>query len=53
YQKSMTLSKRFLVHTGSDDYSIGSIVVIEPCRALSKNKHYRIFKQITTKGKKA
>lgn len=53
YQKSMTVSKRFLVHTESDDYSVGETVVIEPCRALSKNKHYRIYKQTSLKGTKA
>lgn len=45
YQKSMTVSKRFLVHTTSDEYAIGDTVTIEPCKAISKNKYYQIARR--------
>lgn len=52
YRKSLTISKRFLVHSHNQDLSVGDTVTIEPCRTISKNKHYRIYDTTLVKGNK-
>lgn len=43
YKKSYRSSKKFLVDTkGVTDLGVGDDVLIEECRPLSKNKHFRI-----------
>lgn len=43
YKKSYRSSKKFLVDTkGVTDLGVGDEVLIEECRPLSKNKHFRI-----------
>lgn len=43
YKKSYRQSKKFMVDTkGVTDLGVGDEVLIEECRPLSKNKHFKI-----------
>ncbi len=43
YKKSFRKSKKFLADTkGVTDLAVGDLVVIEECRPLSKNKHFKV-----------
>lgn len=47
YKKSYRMSKKFLVDTGDmTDIAVGDEVIIQECRPLSKNKHFRL-KEVT------
>jgi small subunit ribosomal protein S17 len=44
YGKRYVVSKRFKVHVEGDKPEIGTIVTIEECRPISKDKRFRLVK---------
>lgn len=42
YQKFMNIRKRFKAHNPGNEFKNGDKVVIEECRPLSKDKHFKI-----------
>lgn len=43
YLKQYTSSKRFQVHDEKGVYKVGSIVVFEECRPISKDKKWKVI----------
>ena len=46
YKKRYKVSKKYKAHDGKEEYKIGDKVIIEECRPLSKEKHWRVIKKI-------
>jgi small subunit ribosomal protein S17 len=46
YQKSYTVTKRFLAHDVQNQYRLGDRVVIESSRPRSKKKSFTVVKKI-------
>lgn len=42
YGKFIRKSKRYKVHNSGNIHKIGEVVVIEECRPMSRDKHFRI-----------
>lgn len=47
YKKYIKRSKKFKVHNENDEYKTGENVLIQECRPLSKDKHFRIIKKFS------
>ena len=43
YHKRYTVSKNFKAHDEKNEYKIGDKVIIQECRPLSKDKHWRVI----------
>lgn len=43
YKKSFRMSKKFLADTSGLDVWLGDEVLIQECRPLSKNKHFKVL----------
>lgn len=43
YGKFIKRSKRFLVHDEGNKRILGEKVIIQECRPISKNKHFRVL----------
>jgi len=50
YGKYIKKSKRYKVHDEKNEYKIGDKVIIEECRPLSKDKHFRVVSKIEFKS---
>ena len=46
YQKYIRRTKKYKAHDENNDYKIGDKVLIEACRPLSKDKHFRIIGKV-------
>ncbi|MFH1956786.1 MAG: 30S ribosomal protein S17 [Patescibacteria group bacterium] len=44
YNKYMKMSKRYKAHDPENKYKTGDAVVIEECRPISKDKHFKIIR---------
>jgi small subunit ribosomal protein S17 len=45
YLKSVTRTKRYACHVDGVTVAEGDQVIIEPCRPLSKTKHFKVLKK--------
>lgn len=43
YGKFMKINKRFKAHNALNEYKMNDVVIIEECRPLSKDKHWKII----------
>jgi small subunit ribosomal protein S17 len=43
YGKYITKSKKFKAHNPGNTKKIGDVVVIEECRPISKDKHFKVI----------
>jgi len=46
YQKYIRRTKKYKAHDENNDCKIGDKVLIEACRPLSKDKHFRIIGKV-------
>lgn len=46
YHKKYKIGKNYLCENPKNQFIVGDLVEIAPCRPLSKNKHYFIVKKI-------
>lgn len=46
YQKYIRRSKKYKAHDENNEYKTGDNIIIQECRPLSKDKHFRIVKKI-------
>jgi small subunit ribosomal protein S17 len=46
YKKYKKISKKHKAHNENNEYKKGEKVLIEECRPISKDKHFRIIKKI-------
>lgn len=46
YHKSYKVSRRFKAHTETNDYHVGDKVVIESCRPISRDKHFKVISKV-------
>jgi small subunit ribosomal protein S17 len=46
YGKYVKKSKRYKAHDEKNEYKIGDEVIIEECRPLSKDKHFRVIRHL-------
>lgn len=44
YQKYLKISKKYKAHDYADSREVGEAVLIEECRPISKDKHFRVVK---------
>ena len=53
YRKSLTRTKRFLIHDPRNETQVGDMVEVVSCRPLSKRKHFRLYRVLKkNEGKK-
>lgn len=50
YKKYMRKSKKYKAHDPEDICKKGDEVVIEECRPISKDKHFRVLGEVKHKG---
>jgi small subunit ribosomal protein S17 len=43
YKKYIKISKKYKVHDEEKKYKIGDEVIIEECKPLSKDKHFKVL----------
>ena len=46
YGKYRRITKRYKAHTTDDTVSVGDKVLIESCRPISKEKHFRVVSSV-------
>lgn len=46
YRRRYRVSKKYKAHVAGGDYKVGDKVLIEECRPISKEKHWRVVKKI-------
>lgn len=46
YKKRYTLRRHFIVHDQNDTAKIGDVVIITPCRPISKLKSWTLVKKV-------
>lgn len=46
YRKYVQIRKRYKAHDEKNEYKVGDKVVIEECRPLSRDKHFRVVEKI-------
>lgn len=46
YKRRYKISKKYKTHIEEGDYKIGDKVIIEECRPISKEKHWRVIKKL-------
>lgn len=46
YGKFVKISKKYKVHDEKNEYKEGDKVIIEECRPISKDKHFKVFKKV-------
>ena len=44
YSKTLTKTKKYLVHDEFDECNIGDQILVEECRPLSKRKRWKLIK---------
>lgn len=47
YKKTYKVHKKYKAHDENEEYQMGDQVLIEECRPLSKQKRWRVVKQVT------
>ena len=45
--KYIKVSKKFKAHDEANTYKMGDVVVIEECRPISKDKHFKVIEALT------
>ncbi|HJN62018.1 MAG TPA: 30S ribosomal protein S17 [Candidatus Parcubacteria bacterium] len=43
YKRRLKIHKKYKSHLDSGDYKVGDKVIIEECRPISKEKHWRVI----------
>jgi small subunit ribosomal protein S17 len=46
YRKFLRTTKRYKAHNENGDYKVGDMVVIEECKPISKDKHFKVIEKI-------
>ncbi len=46
YGKFVKISKKYKAHDNKNEYKTGDRVVIEECRPISKDKHFKVVQKI-------
>lgn len=46
YKRRYKVSKKYKAHLEESDYKIGDKVMIEECKPISKEKHWRVIKKL-------
>ncbi len=46
YKRRYRLHKNYKAHVKNGEYQIGDKVIIEECRPISKEKHWRVIKKL-------
>lgn len=46
YKKRFNVDKKYKAHTEASDFKVGDQVVIESCRPISKDKHWKVIQRI-------
>ena len=46
YKRRYKFHKKYKVHDEKGEYKVGETVVIEECRPISKEKHWRIISKV-------
>lgn len=46
YKRRYKVSKKYKAHLEEGDFKIGDKVIIEECRPISKEKHWRVIKKL-------
>ena len=46
YKRRYKFHKKYKAHVENGEYQIGEKVVIEECRPISKEKHWRVIKKV-------
>jgi small subunit ribosomal protein S17 len=53
YQARFRVAKKYKAHDEKGEYKTGDKVVIQECRPLSKDKHWRVVKKYDTTADKS
>ena len=48
YKKYLKISKKYKAHNENNEYKKGDRVIIEECRPMSKDKHFKIISKAET-----
>jgi len=46
YKKYIKKTKRYKAHDEKEEYNVGETVMIQECRPLSKDKHFKVLSKI-------
>lgn len=46
YKKYVKKTKRYKAHDEKEEYNVGETVIIQECRPLSKDKHFKVLSKI-------
>lgn len=46
YKKYVKKTKRYKAHDEKEEYNVGETVMIQECRPLSKDKHFKVLSKI-------
>jgi len=46
YKKYVRRSKKYKVHDENKEYKVGDKVIIEQCKPISKDKHFKVVSKI-------
>lgn len=46
YKKYVKKTKRYKAHDEKEEYNVGEAVIIQECRPLSKDKHFKVLSKI-------
>ncbi len=52
YRKRIKVHKKYKVHDEEGKYNVGDYVIIEDCRPISKDKHFKMVGKVEDKSKK-
>jgi small subunit ribosomal protein S17 len=52
YKKRIKVHKKYKAHDEKEAYKIGDSVIIEECRPMSKDKHFKVLEKKEDKSKK-
>ncbi len=47
YHKKYAVTKKYKAHCEENNYKIGDVVELAPCKPISKDKHYIVIKKIS------
>ena len=51
YKRRFKIHKKYKAHIEGENYNVGDKVIIEECRPISKDKHWRVIKKIISAPK--
>ena len=46
YKRRYRVNKKYKAHVKEGDYNVGDLVLIEECRPISKDKHFKVVKKL-------